>query len=318
MRMILLAALMVFLLAGCSGDANNGNSNGEDKEEDKSIDAYIRDFREAGTITYQIVSNTSFKDHAQNKLSMANFTFTRAPFTLSSIAVNETGRYPQYFKSQETFSGTTLTTYKAMAEIDPTAYTLDEDGIITIKQEPENLMSLINQTNEDMPLSTKDFLDPFHMLLALIERNLDSFEMDFQSLLSSSEPRMVYKGEIQPDTLVDYFTHEGGDIFKEVIFWNYQGEITREALRDDIIKNGFGMSFGLMPILFSEEPIQVSFSKRTVPASFGKSGDIYEIVIDMTPAQQSLFKAMYESQVQTYNVELTEAVVKYTNIRLER
>lgn len=312
-KMILLATFMTILLMGCSGEANPGDKgNPGDQGAGGGMEAFIEDFREANTITYNVVSEDTFEDDSQGRgSSVGNHTFSKEPYIKSSISINETSHGRTFFKFRDEFNGTSYTFSRFMGEIDPGTYTVDDEGTITLSQEPENLINAGEQTLENMPLSMKQWMEPFYLPLYLMEQNADSFRIDLASVTSSTTPILTYKGEFQPDTLVDYFIHDGNAVFKEILFVDYQGEMTLEAIQDAAVKNNFNMlSDGLMALLFSEEPIQVSFSKNM-------GSGTYELIFDMTPAQRGLLDAMYENEVQDVSFVLTESTVKYTNIRLK-
>lgn len=211
-----------------------------------------------------------------------------------------------FVKTIEEFSGDTFEPSRFITyDIEASDFSIDDQGKITLNEEFENAIKMEKESLKGMPLSIKQLNDPFLLIVFLMEQNLDSFQVDKNS---KNGFEIIYKGQIKPDTLVDYYIHDGNEIFKEVLYGNYGGDMTRDALKNETIKNNYNsLVEPLNALLFTDEPALVTFS-------INAKENTYDIIIDITNARNELYKEMH-ADTQAVNVE--KRVIEYKNITIK-
>jgi len=261
-------------------------------------------------------ANESFRKH-----TVANAIIKRSPLSVSGISI--------IFDQNGTFFGKTSTghsdkpIYREIyrTPIDDKDYTIDASNKISLTPEfEESVGHNIERFREISEYSfylEGDFAywphqydrlielgdDPFNILFYLIEKNSDSFRLE-----KTKTEDIVYKGMINPDTLVDYYKNDGSGAF-EGLFYGYAGEMTREALTNEMmIKDYSAMIEPLNALLFTEEHSPITILKN--PAD-----NTYAITIVMTAAKNALYEKMYYTS--GFSIIVDESTVEYKNITAE-
>ncbi|MEN1760501.1 hypothetical protein [Anoxynatronum sibiricum] len=305
-KAVFIIILLTGIFSGCAGI----NAN-----EDKSLNDYLKLFNHANSFQYNLINEEIFNiDTVANGVtngsinSYANSTFVRKPYFKSTIlTTKETLPNSTVFvKTIEEFSGDTFEPSRFITyDIEASDFSIDDQGNITLNEEFENAIKMEKESLKGMPLSIKQLNDPFLLIVFLMEQNLDSFQVDKNN---KNEFEIVYRGQIKPDTLVDYYIYDGNEIFKEVLYGDYGGNMTRDALKNETIKNNYNtLVEPLNALLFTDKPALVTFTVNT-------KENTYDIIIDITNARNELYKEMY-ADTQAVNVE--KRVMEYKNITIK-
>ncbi|MCG8484585.1 MAG: hypothetical protein MJA31_14835 [Clostridia bacterium] len=298
--------IMIFLSAifsGCTG--NNANK-------DESLNDYLKLFNNANSFQYTAIDETVYKDTSTDGSmnGYVNATFVRKPYYKSTIAISQNtfSNSTTFVKTIEEFSGDTFEPSRFYTfDMKASDFSIDSKGNITLNKEFENSIKMIKESIKGMPLGIKQMNDPFLLIVFLMEQNLDSFQVDKNN---KNEFEIIYRGHIKPDTLVDYYIYDGNEIFKELYFVNYRGNMTRDALKNETIKDNYNALLEpLNALLFTNKPALVTFTVNT-------KENIYDIGIDITNAKNELYKAM-NADTQDYSGNVEKSVMEFKNIKIK-
>lgn len=188
-------------------------------------------------------------------------------------------------KTDETFLDGVYQLSRFYSAIENADFTIDEKGDIAISKPFQNAIKPKSQTMRDMTKAVTQAGDPFVLLVYLLENSQSPLQEKDEN---TTEAGQTYCGEIAPETLVSYYQEDGRTVFQEIFFPEYEGSLSREALRDETIRQQYrSLAEPLNAILFSEESIPFVLSKN-------EEGDVIEITLSLTAAKASLYQSMYQ------------------------
>lgn len=300
-RIIVLMIAVVFL---------NGCMNSIFYREEP-IDVFLRPFNASGSIEYVTIKREVSSYGKLNLFSCSNIVFNKNSVSTISISVSVYKAYNNetvFLKTINEYSNNVLQISRYSAAIEESSYEIDSKGKITLTQEFEDSIELEAEQINAIPDAIKKLLNPFEMIAFLIKDGSASFATD------NNECDIIkYSGFINPDAMVKYYIDDGNDVFRDIIYVNYQGEIAREALIDEIIDNNYNTLIEpLSVILFANEPVPVTITRDLQDST-------YSISIDITSAKNALYMEMYENEKKIDNdsTGVEESIIEYTNIIFE-
>lgn len=330
-KILILTILLSVLCIGCT----NANSN-----QDETFDEVLRHLTEANTIKYTAVFSEAchYEDMTESfaealaesqgderiySQSIVNGEVRRAPFSMSTLSISNSKQNLQsgtnFGKMCLGYSDQPFYREIYQAPIKDSEYDIDALNTITLTPDFEEYISSrieqyretpdlgLHQEGDDMYWAMQyDVMqletDPFKLLLYLVQQNADSFKSDH-----TNAGIITYTGQIDPDTLAGYYMNAGSDAF-EGLFFGYEGEMTREALMNEIIRNDYlAMLLPLNALFFSDQHMPVTISKNSADNTYG-------ITVFMTEIQNALYESMYADSEFSYVVD--EHIVEYTNMVL--
>jgi len=338
-KKIALIICLIAFLAGCNGNQQTQNQETQNQAAYIPLTSILERFKEANTIEFYSIINESFR-HAESfeilenneggsfsRTSTGNITFSRTPFSSNSINISNTNVRLEFTKMSYEYMGESLLMAIYMVEVSESDFTITNTGEIILTREfreaaiedfeyrkaaprtldpPEMGEPLFHSSlfsEEPQVKIIMQMNDHMRKIIFLIERNSHLFES------YSTTNEIFYRGYIAPDTIIDYFTGIGNDVFNYALFPYFEGEMTREALVQPMIDNwSFAISQPLYMLLFTDEPMPVTISKNLRENTFS-------ISIDMTVVQNAFYRAMYTVWHSGARVS-DEHVIEYRNIRL--
>lgn len=298
-KVVLLMLFTCILFSGCFHDNNS--------DKDESLDAFIDQFKKANVIQYHSINKETLRhDVLDERTSVANINLTRKPYHFRTVAIVESKDGAMFFQRSIKPSADHFLFSYCLESIEEADYKIDADGNINLEPSVEQSIRLKTETMENTPSAVTQMTDFFQLLIFLVEKNADSFQIDDSG---KNDAEITYRGYIQPDTIVDYYRNDGKDAFQEMLYIGYQGEMTREALGEALLTNMFIGLGSLNGLLFAEKPIPFTFAKN-------REENTYHIIIDLIDAQGEYYAAML-AEMPEANVTLEESVIELNNIVLQ-
>ncbi len=305
-KAVVLIFFLAIVLSSCSSDnANKG----------ESLNDYLKLFKNANSFEYNLIKEEAvFNEINEEKLdrdipttgsvnSYVNSTFVRKPYYKSSLSIskNTFNNSTIFQKNVEEFNGDIFEPSRFFpSDIKASDFSIDSKGTITLNKEYENAIEMKKESIEGMPKVLQKVNDPFLLIVSLMEQNLDSFQIE------KNEFEIVFSGHIKPETLVDYYINDGNEIFN-ILYFNYGGDMTLDALKNETIKNWHNALLNpLNIVLLTNQPTPVTLTVNI-------ENSTYDIMIDITEARNEFYKAVY-ADVQGFSSKVEKSTMVYKNI----